>query len=260
MNDIETFIKEITKKAGEITLEKFGKVGVLSTKKHILDIVTEADLLSNAFLEREIKKKYPDHGIISEELGKYNTNAEYVWIIDPLDGTLNFSKQIPFYAVLVGLKKGDTMEMGCVYQPVSGDLYFARKGKGAFLNGKKIRCSPQRTLVNSIGLMNDLVKKERLQSMNRLLDTLEGGRCNIRIFASIGLSCAYVADGREDWYVSHEGAVWDYAAATLIAQEAGCTVTDFDGNPWNVDTKKMIIANKQLHAQLFKMISGMKDN
>ncbi len=255
---MDQFIKKITKEAGRIVARKFGKVGVKYKKLHALDVVTQADLASNKYLVDAIRKKYPHHGIISEETGEYQKDAEYVWIIDPLDGTLNFSKHIPMYVVLVALARNGKVELSAVSNPASGNLYFARRGKGVFLNGKRIQCSAQKKIANSLGSINSRVTSpEPLKFVNNLSAYLNGDRCWTNAFGCMGLNIIYVADGRTDWFVSSaSGNVWDYAAPYLVAKEAGCIVTNLKGQEWSFSDRQMVVANKKLHAELMKVISG----
>ena len=150
---MEQFIQNITKKAGDAVLSKFKLVGVSYTKKDDHDVVTEADLLSNEILSDAIKEKYPSHGIISEEMDDYNPDAEYKWIIDPLDGTLNFSRHVPNFGVMTALSRNSEVELACIYLPALKEFAFAKKGEGALLNKKKIQCSNTEKWSKSVGLL-----------------------------------------------------------------------------------------------------------
>jgi myo-inositol-1(or 4)-monophosphatase len=224
---MEQFIKEITKKAGAAILKKFGKVGIKYTKKDATDVVTEADLIANKIIIDAIKKKYPDHAIISEETGEYQVGAEYCWIIDPLDGTRNFSTRTPMFAVMVGLARNDEMKMATVYNPCANELFFAQKGKGAFLNNKRVHCSKQKTWKDSWGLISANLSERNAAVMDKLLKYSKKEIFWVSALGSGGVSAMYQANGRRDWRISRGGGLWDYAPTSLILSEAGCKVTNF---------------------------------
>ena len=135
LDKAEKFIQQITKKAGDLTKKYYGKIGVAYTKQNKGDVVTKADLLSNNLIVNAIKKNYPTHGIISEELKAENANAEYVWVIDPLDGTRNYSTKTPMYGVIVALAHKKKVIMGAINIPILDEMYFAREG---IVTGKHI--------------------------------------------------------------------------------------------------------------------------
>jgi myo-inositol-1(or 4)-monophosphatase len=251
---MEQFIKNITRQAGNLVHRQFGKVGVKYTKSNSLDVVTQADLDSNSFLVKAIKKRFPTHGIVSEEMPAVNQKSPKFWIIDPLDGTMNFSKKIPLYAVLVAYVEKGKIQAACVSLPESNEIYFASKGGGAFLNGKRIFCSRKTELEDSLGCCGSSQKSaaQKLKFETELLRQTKNHLPWISTYASIGLSGVYTAGGRKDWYVSFKGYVWDFAAPVLIMQEAGVKVTNFEGKPWQLSDSRLVAANPLLHKQLIK--------
>ncbi|MBU1177731.1 inositol monophosphatase [Patescibacteria group bacterium] len=253
---MKNFIKKITHQAGQIILEKFGKVGVKYTKSNIADVVTEADLAANDYLVEQITQKYPEHGIISEESGESKAAAEYIWIIDPLDGTRNFATHVPIFGVIVGLAKGGEMEMGAVCDPVHNQLAFAEKGQGAFLNDKPMKCSDTKEWEQSYGFGIAALDHGRAQIYKKLIKLASQKQFWMNAFGSAAISSLCVADGRRDWKFSLGGKVWDYAAPTLIMREAGCIVSDIDGQPWTLDSKSLVAANEHLHKKLIKIIKN----
>lgn len=254
---MEEFIKELAVNAGDIVEKKFGKAKITNHKSHSLDLVTEADISSNKYLVQKIKNKYSDHGIISEELGNYNTNKDFVWIIDPLDGTINFAKGVPLFVILIALAKNGKIILSSIYDPVHKELFFAKKGKGALLNNKKIICSNGKYISQSMGMLSDRVNEQRIRILSELSRLNKGENFSINIFSSIGVSAACVASGRSDWVISVGGKIWDYAAPALLAEEAGCTVTNSQGKPWEFNDRNIIIANKNLHPILLKVVSSI---
>jgi myo-inositol-1(or 4)-monophosphatase len=253
---MDKFIKEITKEAGGTILKKFGKIGVKYTKKDATDVVTEADLSANRIIINAIKKKYPNHAIISEETGEHQIGAEYCWIIDPLDGTRNFSARTPMFAVMIGLARNGKMEMATVYNPCTRELFFAKRGEGTFLNGKKVHCSGQKTWKDSWGLINSNIAGKHVAVMKKLLKHAKTENLWVSALGSGGVSAMYQADGRRDWRVSIGGGLWDYAPTSLILSESGCRVTNFKGEPWSLKDKECLSANNYLHPILLKIINS----
>lgn len=253
---MEKFIKRITKEAGAAILKKFGKVGVKYTKTDAADVVTAADLAANRIIIRAIKKAYPAHAIISEETGEYQTGAEYCWIIDPLDGTRNFVKRTPMFAVMIALAHKGKIEFATIYNPCTDELFFAQKGYGVFLNGRKISGPSAKIWENSWGLAGSHMSGKNAVDLRKLLKSSGKGRLWMSALGSIGISATYLADGRRDWWVSRGGHLWDYAAASLILTEAGRKVTNFKGEPWSLKDREMLAANKYLHSKLLKIMNS----
>ncbi len=252
---IEQFIQDIAKKAGHTTLKYFNNTKIAYTKRDSLDVVTHADLASNKILTDLIRKQYPNDGILSEESGAYNLDAESMWIIDPLDGTLNFSKGIPTYCVLVGHAVKGTVDLGAIYDPVHDELYFGAKNKGAYLNNKKINTSKTPGINLSVGSVNGLGKKSTIKIIQKIINQAPQESSHITSIFCIGLCCAQLAAGKRDWFISTgAGGDWDYAAGKIILEESGCSVTDIEGKPWQLGDRTMVTANPVLHKKLIEAI------
>lgn len=257
MNNLEKDMKEMIVRAGKEVLKIYGHAKIQYTKESKTSIVTQADLISHKILTETIKKKYPTHGIISEEDKNYKRNAEYVWILDPVDGTRNFASRTPWFSVIVALMKNNKIVMGAIYHPFFEELYFAEKGKGAYLNGKKITCSKKTDLGNTQGIMSIYLEKPNANFVKKLVAAQEKEK-----FWSISLSCiametTHVADGRRDWvFVPIAGGVWDYAAAYIILKESGCVVTNLRGKEWSLKDNEILAANPKLHSKLLKIINN----
>lgn len=250
---MENFIKAITMKAGAAVLDKFGKIGVAYTKKNPNDVVTKADLLSNKILVDAIKKKYPTHGIISEEQGEHQTNAEYIWYVDPLDGSKNFSLGIPLFAVMAGVVRRGKTEQAVVFNPTANELYFARSGRGAYKNNKQIYCSSRKELAYSAGSVSTNVKR-KLPFLRQLMETAADEHLWLHMLHSAAINSVYAAEGRVDWYINNGGGyAWDKIPTTLILSEAGCIVSNAKGQPWTLADRKLIASNKHLHKQLLRI-------
>ncbi len=224
---------------------------IVQQKKHPLDLVSNADQLASETFIKRLTDTFPNHGYICEEGGSYNTDKDFVWIIDPLDGTLNFIKGMPDYAIIIGLQYQGQMVSGCVEVPSRNEFYYAEQGKGAFLNGQQIKCSSHSTINNSLGLTNDTVTNNRLNYLNQLRQYEPRSKFWASSLGCTGVSCGYTAEGRKDWYLcSGGGGIWDYAGTIFLLQSSGCVVTAPDGSPWKHGDGPFIAANPVLHEQL----------
>ena len=251
----EQFIQDIAKQAGKITLGFFKKAEVQYTKNGALDVVTQADLASNKFIVESIKKEFPNDGIISEETGESNIESEYVWIIDPLDGTLNFSKSIPIYTVLIARAKAGIVELGVIYDPIHDELCFAKRGEGAYLNGNRIKCTQEKTLDDTVGCINGNMRPNDLKRFEKMIAASSTSKIACTSFYGIGINALYAALGRRDWYMVSGGSLWDHAAPSLVLEESGCIITTIEGKPWTFADKTMLAANPELHSYISKVIN-----
>ncbi|MDE1940699.1 MAG: inositol monophosphatase [Patescibacteria group bacterium] len=250
------FLEKIAREAGAITLKHFKRAKVEYTKGHDLNVVTKADLESNEYLVSEIRKKFPDDGFISEEKGEDNSEAERIWIIDPLDGTLNFSKGIPMYSVMIARARKGIVELAAIYDPVHDDLYMAEKGKGAYLNGERAHCSEATELHASVGGFNVSYRQRNVEVLKKLLAASPQEKIYSVAYYAIGTIAAHVSAGKRDWMLSYGAQVWDYAAPSLLLAESGCKVTTDDGQEWTLKDKVMLAANPKLHAKLLKALKA----
>ncbi|HMP92111.1 MAG TPA: inositol monophosphatase family protein, partial [Phnomibacter sp.] len=198
------------------------------------DLVTEADHASDAAIIATIKASFPNHFILSEETGNVPTQSAYKWIIDPIDGTINFAQGIPICCVSIGIEKDGEMIMGVVYNPFMNEYFFAEKGKGATLNDKPIQVSAQSSLKHSClvtGFPYSYIDMPNgpLQVFERFIRK----GIPVRRLGSAAIDLCWVACGRFDGFYEHKLNAWDSAAGFLMVQEAGGTVTDFEGQPYS---------------------------
>ncbi len=253
------FIETITIKAGKATINYFGKKNFAYTKRTENNIVTYADLASNKILTSAIRKHFPTHGIISEEEKARESSTEYVWIIDPLDGTFNFAKEIPLYGVMVALLKNNVPIKAAIYLPLSKELYYAEKGKGLFKNGKKISCGKKQSYKNTCGILGSSGKAEFKNAVTALTYGTETHNAWTLDFGSVAIGAVYTAEGKTDWYVmpySWDG-IWDFVAPALILKESGCVVTGFDNKEWRIRKDLSIVAaNPSIHKEIMKVIKN----
>jgi myo-inositol-1(or 4)-monophosphatase len=251
----EKFIQDIAKQAGKVTLGFFKNAEVQYTKEHALDVVTQADLASNKFITEAIKKEFPNDGIISEETGESNTDAEYIWIIDPLDGTLNFSKNIPLYTILIARAKAGIVELAVIYDPIHDELCYAKRGEGAYLNGERIKCTEMKSLDDTVGCYTGKLRSTDIVRLEKMINANSKGNLSTTSFFGMGINTLYVAIGRRDWFIIEGGALWDHAAPSLILEESGCKVTSMTGTPWSFKDKTMLAANPELHGFILSKIT-----
>lgn len=251
---METFIKNLAKGAGAILREGFRKETKTTQKsEYFWDIVTEYDLAAEKFIIEKIQKKRPHDGILTEE----NTNLseskkKHFWVVDPLDGTHAFVKGLAQFSVSIAFISNKELKFGAVYDPVAQELFFAEKGRGAKLDGKKIKVSPREDLIFSMTALIMGSAKTSKRERKAFYDVvLEHGFWLSRM-ESTALSGGYTAAGRYDIFASKNLAPWDYAAAGLILQEAGAKVTDFEGKPYRWNSSSIVAANPVLHKKLLR--------
>lgn len=253
-----TFIQRIVKSAGDAVAKRFGKVGVKYMKSPALwDCVTEADLISERLMISAIKKTYPMHGIISEEAGSYNPDAEYVWIMDPIDGTYNFAVGVPQFGVMACLLYRGEIVLSAIELPITQESFFAKKGRGTYLNGKRIHCSQTKRLHNSFGSGSSSIRERTARFLLRLVAAAKAEDIQFGSMASMAVNACYTACGRRDWMVALTGALHDFAPVSLMLAESGCKITDMKGTPWKFGQLEILAANPALHKQLLKLTKGV---
>jgi len=250
----QTAIKA-AKLAGKVMIDNYGRIGKISFKNNKKSLLTKIDLKSEKIIIETIKKKFPEHNIISEESGIENKKSEYSWIIDPIDGTTNYSQQITNFCVSIGLAKNNKLILGVVYAPLFRELFFAEKGKGAYLNNKKIKVSNKKSIGDSIiGFSLPSDSKMGVKGLYKVAKMFPYAR-GFRNSGSAAINLCNVASGRYDVYFSGFINSWDAAAGFLIVEEAGGKVTDLRGKPWNINKEQILATNKKLHNKFFKLLN-----
>lgn len=245
--------------AGEILRKYFHFETLKKKPKGDHDIVTEADLAADSFIIKKFRKKFPDIPMLTEETSvgdfeKYK-NMDVVWLVDPLDGTTNFCRRFPHFAVSIGLVFQSYPILGAVYNPIYKNLYWAREGgSGAFLNGRQIHVSKEVNPYDSIICVDwshDVASRDKIAAT---IQKLVGRVGHIKILGSAATDTASVASGQIEAYAHSHCLPWDTAAAALIAQKAGAKVTDICGGKWNVFTPGILAANPILHQKILKLL------
>lgn len=252
-NEFTVIAVQAAYKAGEILKQGFGTQFEISTKSTPHDIVTEFDKAAEAKIIGHIQKLYPSHAFLAEESGAIATaNAPVCWIIDPLDGTLNFAHHIPTFCVSIAAVVNDAVEVGVIYHPLLEELFVAEKGHGAYLNEKRITVSKiddPKMAVMASGFPYDILQ-DRQKSIRSFTNVLNIGN-PMRLTGSAALSLAYIAAGRFDAFWSLNLNPWDIAAGKLLIEEAGGTVSDFNSKPLDaMNSSNTLATNTRLHSTL----------
>jgi myo-inositol-1(or 4)-monophosphatase len=238
LSDLERLASE----AGAILRDGYNKEHQISYKG-VIDLVTEIDHASEAFLLKEIHTHFPDSHIIAEESGETKGTNGGLWHIDPLDGTLNYAHHIPVFCVSIAYAFDGIVTLGAVYEPMRDEMFTAERGKGAFLNGKRIHVSRATELQKSLlvtGFPYDAwyTEKDNFKNFEKLGRLTQG----VRRLGSAALDGCYVAAGRFDGFWELSLKSWDVAAGGLIAEEGGAIVTATDGKPDYISSPQSILA------------------
>ncbi len=252
----QTLIKAA--EAGAAELERFfnGEFKI-TNKEGLNNPVTEADHASERAIFETIREAFPDHFLLSEEAGEILMDSEYKWIIDPIDGTINFANGIPICCVCIGVERKGEIIMGAVYNPLMKEFFFAEKGKGAFLNDRPIRVGKKSRVEESCLVTG--FPYTYLDSTNGPLDVFERlirKGVPVRRLGSAGIDLCWVAAGRFDGFYEHKLNAWDSAAGFLMVEEAGGKVTDFDGNPYSVYQPHILATNGLIHEEMLDVINN----
>ena len=251
-----TLLKAATE-AGMLIKERINGKFSIEKKSGPNDLVTEVDKASEALIMNIIRESFPDHFILSEEIGEIKMDSSYKWIIDPIDGTVNFANGIPLCCVSIGVEKDGEMILGAVYNPMMDEFFFAEKGAGAFLNEKPIRVSNQTQVLHSCLVTG--FPYTYLDMENGPLDIfarLVRKGIPVRRLGSAAIDLCWVAAGRFDGYYEHKLNAWDSAAGFLLVEEAGGKVTDFKGDPYSPYQPQLVATNGAIHEELLRWISN----
>lgn len=256
MHPILNVATKAAREAGKIINRGSQDVGSLNIRmKDVNDFVSEIDKNAEEAIIEVLKDAYPDHGFFGEESGKENAEAENVWIIDPLDGTTNFLHNFPAYCVSIALQQKGVITQAVIYDPVHNDLFTATKGAGAFLNDKRIRVTNrsklQESLISTGFPFKDFSYFDTYIDIFRDMAKKTSG---LRRPGSAALDLAYVAAGFSDGFFEINLSAWDIAAGSLLVQEAGGIVGDFEGNESWLDTGHIVAGNPKVFAQMLQVI------
>ncbi|QJB34167.1 inositol monophosphatase [Chitinophaga oryzae] len=254
---LKSTLLKATEAGGKILQQYFNGVFEVSSKSTVNDLVTEADKKSEAVIIEVIRDTYPDHFILSEEVGAMETDSAYKWIIDPIDGTVNFANGIPICCVSIGVEKEGEMVLGAVYNPFMNELFVAEKGKGATLNDKPIHVSAKASVATSCLVTGFPYKWEESDRnpLQVLTSVIQQG-IPVRRLGSAAIDLCWVACGRFDGFWEHHLQAWDSAAGYLMVEEAGGKVTDFSGDKYSPYQNDILATNGHIHSELRNLING----
>jgi len=247
---------EAALEAGKYLKENVGKIRRIEHKGgHETNLVTEIDQNAEAMIIGRIKKRFPDHDFLGEESGSAEVKSEYRWIIDPLDGTVNYTHGLPIYSVSIGLEHEGKIVLGAVYDPSLDELFTAEKGKGARLNKERIHVTKTQRLMESLIVtgfpysINEKPEPELTHFRNFVMESQA-----VRRLGSAAIDLCYVACGRFDGFREGTLNAWDMAAGVLLVTEAGGTWTDYSGAPSSVYNPQMLATNGLIHKQMIAVL------
>jgi len=258
IRDWVAFAEEIAQGAGGILREYYGRRHEIRFKGEI-NLVTDVDRRSEAYLMDRVRKAFPDHGILSEESREIVASSDYRWIIDPLDGTTNYAHDYPCFCVSVALERGGDLLAGAVFDPMLGESYTAGAGTGAFRNGQRISVSETGELRRSLlatGFAYD-VRSAADNNFDYFREFVFAGQA-IRRDGSAALDLCYLACGRFDGFWELHLKPWDTAAGVLILREAGGRATLLDGSPYDIHRPEILASNGKIHEQMRKVVETVR--
>ncbi|MCS7214993.1 MAG: inositol monophosphatase family protein [Thermodesulfovibrio sp.] len=260
MKDFLSVAIEAAKKAEKIIKERIGTISNKDvTQKSISDYVTEVDFHSEKIIIEHIKKHFPNHQIMAEESSNDYKKTDYLWIVDPLDGTTNFIHGFPMFAVSIAMMYKGELILGVVHDPIRDETFYAEKGNGAFLNGKKIKVSSieeQNLFLIATGF--PFRKKQNIDTYVKIFRELLYSVSDLRRAGAAAIDLAYVACGRVDGFFEFSLSPWDIAAGVILIKEAGGVVSDFEGDNNYLESGNIIAGNRVTHSFLLEKIKSIK--
>ncbi len=245
------------REAGAILKESFGKVYWVRHKAGN-ETLTELDLRAEETIKSIIKEAFPEHGILAEESGHEESPGDYLWVIDPLDGTTNYSINNPFFCTSISLAFRSETVLGVTYAPMTGELFHAVKGLGAFLNNAPIRVSQEADLSGLLLSYCNGKSPEDKDEIGRIFSRIKPVARDFDRYKAGALELAFVAAGRFGAYMANSQMAWDSSAGALLVREAGGRVTDFSGSPWDIHSHDILASNNMIHSELLDIIKEIR--
>ncbi|MFZ2456167.1 MAG: inositol monophosphatase family protein [Candidatus Altiarchaeia archaeon] len=244
--------KEAAYESGKILMANYGRVSVRYKKDR--SIVTDSDLASEKLIKEALKKEFPEYSFLAEESGLEDTGSEYEWVIDPLDGTTNYSIRNPFFNVSIALAKNDVPVLGVVYYPFQDELFHAVDGMGAYLNDQKIRVSAKASIRDAFVCFCHGHDPETVNKAIIAYSKIKPVTDRMRQIGASELELSYLGCGRVDAFFMLKQNPWDIASGTLIVREAGGIVSDIDGKSFNLKSKDAVASNGLVHKELLELL------
>ena len=250
MAKIKEVAVSVVQEAGKYALKRMGHLKQVSQKSGRTDLVTDVDKKCEEIIINTIKKDFPSHSILAEESGEYSQEADYKWVIDPLDGTTNYAHAFPVFCVSIGVTFKGKVKLGVVYDPSRDELFVAEDDKGASLNGNKIEVSKTKALQDSLVVTGFAYNTEgRIANVEYFTKMLENTQA-VRRLGSAALDLCYVACGRFDGFWEMGLNPWDTAAGQLMVKESGGNVTQMNGEPYDIYKKDIMATNGIIHDEM----------
>lgn len=247
---------EATKKAGSILMSRFRNAQSASSKGKS-DLVTEADLEAEKVIINLIQSNFPDHSILSEERGSTDNHSDYLWILDPLDGTINYYYSFDYFATGLCLLEKGKLLISTIYNPVRDELFFAERGKGTTMNNSIIRVSDNSKLENSMVTTHLSSKDEARMKTISVLDSVFRKSMHMRILGSPFVTLPQIASGIFDVFFNIRTNPWDILPGTLIVEEAGGRVTDIYGGEITSQSTSILATNGKVHDQMLTLLENI---
>ena len=251
--------KQISIKSGKFLKQKFNtwERGQDQYKKNE-EIVTWCDKKIEKIILKELKKHFPKYNTLSEEAGQKNKKSDYTWIIDPLDGTSNFTIHNPLFSVSLALIYKKEIILGVTYLPMLNELYYANKGQGAFKNNKKIKVSNINNLKRSFLTYCHGLKLSDIKKSYKIYEYLHIKARDCRHFGSTTIELAMVAGGKIEGLIVPKANIWDIAAGIILIKEAGGNISTWQNKKWHLKSKTLIASNTKIHNKLIKVIKKLR--
>lgn len=249
------FTKELAFDSGKILSKYFGNITIVNQKSSPIDLVTKADIDSEKLIINLIRKKFPDHTIITEESHLKEKNSDFRWVIDPLDGTTNFVHNLPIFAVSIGLQYKHKTVLGVVYNPAADKMFSASIKQGAHLNGDVITPSSSNTLSESLIVTGfPYLQDNKWENSFNIFKDFYSKSQGVRRLGAAALDLCFVAMGRFEIFYEFNLKPWDICAGSIIAQEAGATVTDWNGSVYPQSGKRILASNGHVHKAALEIL------
>ncbi len=254
LNQAMDFAVATAREAGAV-LRDYYRTGVTVKYKGEIDLITEADRASEELILTRIRSAYPDCAILSEESGASANRSAAMWIVDPLDGTTNFAHGLPIFSVTMALLLNGVIEIGVTYDPIYDELYAARRGQGAYLNGERLQVSAAPALDRAL-LVTGFPYDRRTNPHNNIQQFTDFSlrAQGVLRLGSAALDLGAVAAGRLDGYWEFKINPWDIAAGVLLVTEAGGQVTMPDGSPLDLFARQVVASNGSLHPEMIDVL------
>lgn len=257
MPEISEVLSAAVKSGGAVIRDNFRGSFLVENKEGVNNLVTEIDKQAEAVIIECIRKAFPDHAILSEEIGQLATEADYRWVIDPIDGTVNFVHGIPICCVSIAVLYKDELLMGAVYNPMMEELFWAEAGKGAWLNKQPISVSSKDNFEKACLVTGFPYEwPEGGEHPVKVFERFILKKLPVRRLGSAALDLCWVACGRFDGFWEYQLNAWDVAAGILIVREAGGVVTNFSNTPSGLFDKEILATNGKIHESMRQLIIG----